>query len=50
MKWYLLHERDILALLGADTPERYIIFNQNRDEIRANGGFPGSVITFTVYK
>ena len=40
----------MLALLGADTPERYIILNQNRDEIRANGGFPGSVITFTIFR
>jgi len=37
-------------MLGHDEPQRYIIFNQNRDEIRANGGFPGSVITFTLYK
>lgn len=40
----------MLALLGAETPERYIILNQNRDEIRANGGFPGSVITFTIFR
>ena len=46
----LVHETDVLALLGADTPERYIVFNQNRDEISANGGFPGSIITFTLYK
>ncbi|MCA9378430.1 DUF4012 domain-containing protein [Candidatus Peregrinibacteria bacterium] len=25
---------------------RYLILNQNRDEIRASGGFPGSVIFF----
>ena len=37
-------------LLGANSPERYIIFNQNRDEIRTNGGFPGSIITFTMFK
>lgn len=30
------HEREVLAILGADTPERYIVLNQNRDEIRAN--------------
>jgi hypothetical protein len=34
---YFTYEKDILALLGADIPERYIVFNQNRDEIRANG-------------
>ena len=37
-------------MLGHDEPERYLILNQNRDELRANGGFPGSVITFTLYK
>lgn len=25
-----------LQLLGSKTPQRYMIFNQNRDEIRAN--------------
>ena len=50
VSFYLDHESDALALLGADTPERYIIFNQNRDEIRANGGFPGTVITFTLFR
>ncbi len=48
-EYYIDHESDVLALLGSDTPERYIILNQNRDEIRANGGFPGSVITFTIF-
>lgn len=43
-------EEMMLTLLGHKDPQRYIIFNQNRDEIRANGGFPGSVITFTMYK
>ena len=47
---YSAYESDILALLGADTPERYIVLNQNRDEIRANGGFPGSIITFTLFR
>jgi hypothetical protein len=40
----------ILALLWHDEPERYVIFNQNRDEIRANGGFPGSILSLTLYK
>ncbi|GAB0174501.1 MAG: hypothetical protein HHAS10_03800 [Candidatus Altimarinota bacterium] len=44
------NEAGLSLLLGANSPERYIIFNQNRDEIRANGGFPGSVITFTMFK
>lgn len=48
--FYESHEKNILQMLGHDEPQRYIIFNQNRDEIRANGGFPGSVITFTLYK
>lgn len=50
LQGYLDNEKNILSLLGSDTPERYIVFNQNRDEIRANGGFPGSIITFTIYK
>lgn len=40
----------ILKMLGHRDPQRYLIFNQNRDEIRTNGGFPGSIITFTFYK
>lgn len=40
----------ILTMLGHNEPHRYMIFNQNRDEIRANGGFPGSIVTFTLYK
>ncbi len=39
-----------LQFLGSKTPQRYMVFNQNRDEIRANGGFPGSIISFTLYK
>ncbi len=46
---YFQNQSDILALLWADKPERYIVFNQNRDEIRTNGGFPGSILTFTVF-
>lgn len=49
LDYYIENESDVLALLGSNTPERYMILNQNRDEIRANGGFPGSVITFTVF-
>lgn len=44
------HEEELLTFLGHDEPIRYLVFNQNRDEIRANGGFPGSVIVFTLYK
>lgn len=49
LDYYIANESDVLALLGSDTPERYMVLNQNRDEIRANGGFPGTVITFTVF-
>jgi hypothetical protein len=48
--FYIAHEKEVSRLLGADSPERYMVLNQNRDEIRANGGFPGSVISFTMYK
>lgn len=44
------HKSELLEFLGHDEPIRYLVFNQNRDEIRANGGFPGSVIVFTLYK
>ncbi len=37
-------------MLGHTNPQRYIVFNQNRDEVRANGGFPGSILSFTLYK
>ena len=47
---YIQNESDIHRLLGADTPERYIVFNQNRDEIRTNGWFPWTVITFTLFR
>ncbi len=44
---YLQNEPAVLSLLGAEVPQRFLIFNQNRDEIRANGGFPGSILSFT---
>lgn len=50
ISFYTEHEQNILTMLGHTEPQRYIVFNQNRDEIRANGGFPGSAITFTLYK
>ncbi len=50
ISFYTEHEQNILTMLGHREPQRYIVLNQNRDEIRANGGFPGSVITFTLYK
>ncbi len=50
LDWSLKNQKDILNMLGHTNPQRYIIFNQNRDEIRANGGFPGSIVSFTFYK
>jgi hypothetical protein len=53
MKYFaygISHKSELLEFLGHDEPIRYLLFNQNRDEIRANGGFPGSVIVFTLYK
>jgi Protein of unknown function (DUF4012) len=50
LRFYDAHRAQMLALLGHDEPERYVIFNQNRDEIRANGGFPGSILSLTLYK
>jgi Protein of unknown function (DUF4012) len=48
--FYTSHTDGILSLLWDSLPERYIVFNQNQDELRTNGWFPGSVITFTLYK
>jgi hypothetical protein len=31
------HKTELLEFLGHDEPIRYLVFNQNRDEIRANG-------------
>ena len=39
-RFFLEHEKEMLRMLGDTEPMKYIIFNQNRDEIRANGGFP----------
>jgi hypothetical protein len=50
ISWYFNHEDQILSMLGDENPTRYMVLNQNRDEIRANGGFPGTVISFTLYK
>lgn len=44
------HFDAVLDALGAPLPHRYLILNQNRDEIRASGGFPGSIIEFTLYR
>ena len=49
-KFLLDNFDDVLYALGDTKPQRYVILNQNRDEIRATGGFPGSVITIELYK
>ena len=46
----LAHFDDIMTLLGDTKPEQYMIINQNQDELRANGGFPGSILAFELYK
>lgn len=48
--WTLENQSMLLNMLWDINPQRYVIFNQNRDEIRANGWFPWSIITFTLYK
>lgn len=50
LDWSLKNEKNILNILGHTNPQRFIVFNQNRDEIRTNGGFPGSILSFTLYK
>lgn len=46
----LSHFDDIIRMLGDTKPEQYMIINQNQDELRANGGFPGSILSFELYK
>lgn len=46
----LTHFDDIIQMLGDTKPEQYMILNQNQDELRANGGFPGSILSFELYK
>lgn len=50
MDFILTHQSEIFALLGDKTPKHYLILNQNRDEMRANGGFPGSAVELVFYK
>jgi hypothetical protein len=40
----------VLLALGDVSPQRYLILNQNRDELRATGGFPGSAVFIELYK
>lgn len=50
LSFSLSHFDDIMRMLGDTKPERYMILNQNQDELRANGGFPGSILSFELYK
>ncbi|MFZ3232181.1 MAG: DUF4012 domain-containing protein [Patescibacteria group bacterium] len=40
----------MLTALGNEAPQRYLVLNQNRDELRATGGFPGSAVFVEFYK
>jgi hypothetical protein len=40
----------LLSALGETKPMRYLILNQNRDEIRASGGFPGTLFFAELYQ
>lgn len=40
----------VLKLLWDQSPQKILILNQNRDEIRASGWFPWSVINLRIYK
>ena len=50
LDWSLANDARVENMLGHTNPQRYIVFNQNRDEIRANWWFPGSILSFTLYK
>ncbi|MDQ1343728.1 MAG: hypothetical protein QG650_448, partial [Patescibacteria group bacterium] len=50
LRFLLSHQSAILSSLGHRAPQRYLILNQNRDEIRATGGFPGSAVFVELYK
>jgi len=40
----------LLTALGETKPMRYLVLNQNRDEIRASGGFPGTLFFAELYQ
>lgn len=50
IKYTSVNGDEILNILGDRKPMNYLILNQNRDELRANGGFPGSAVEMTLYK
>lgn len=48
---YIINNKEILLKALWDTkPVRYLILNQNKDEIRANWWFPWSAVTLELYK
>lgn len=50
INFYIKNKEYIFNFAWDTKPVRYLILNQNKDEIRANGGFPWSVITLELYK
>lgn len=39
-----------LEFLGSKEPKNILILNQNQDELRASGGFPGSAGLIRIYE
>ena len=50
LSFVLTHFEPLMTMLGDTKPQKYLILNQNRDELRANGGFPGSALFIELYK
>ncbi len=42
--------RELPSALGFPNPKTYILLNQNNNEIRASGGFIGSIVQVKIYK
>ncbi len=50
LEYTIKNKQIILKALWDSSPVRYLILNQNKDELRANWWFPWSVITLELYK
>lgn len=50
LRFFLSKFDTVMVALGDNRPERYLVLNQNRDELRATGGFPGSAVFIELYK
>ncbi len=50
LTFFLQNKNIIYAILWDLKPQKYLVLNQNKDEIRANWWFPWSVITIDLYK